>query len=127
MEPDRVPLGTKRMPKKQVYHFLLGDPGMCSYSDKVIKQLEPANIKAMKDWNKKFTGPVNDDDIVTLLATLCRRLMSCGKRKFGYAKKSMLRHRILFLSLAILMMQRIRIPRFVRRIKSLANYIRANI
>lgn len=47
IEPDRVPLGTKRMPKKQVYHFLLGDPGMCSYSDKVIKQLEPANIKEM--------------------------------------------------------------------------------
>ena len=67
MEPDRVPLGTKRMPKKQVYHFLLGDPGMCSYSDKVIKQLEPANIKEMKDWNKKFTSPVTDDEVVTLL------------------------------------------------------------
>lgn len=67
MEPDRVPLGTKRMPKKQVYHFLLGDPGMCSYSDKVIKQLEPANIKKMKDWNKKFTSPVTDDEVVTLL------------------------------------------------------------
>ena len=67
LEPERVPLGTKRMPKKQVYHFLLGDPGMCSYSDKVIKQLEPAKIKAMKEWNKKFTNSVNDDDIVTLL------------------------------------------------------------
>lgn len=59
MEPDRVPLGTKRMPKKQVYHFLLGDPGMCSYTDKVIKQLEPANIKEMKDWNKLFDGNDN--------------------------------------------------------------------
>lgn len=67
MEPDRVPLGTKRMPKKQVYHFLLGDPGMCSYSDKVIKQLEPENIKEMKDWNKKFTSPFTDDEVVTLL------------------------------------------------------------
>lgn len=67
MEPERVPLGTKRMPKKQVYHFLLGDPGMCNYSDKVIKQLEPANIKLMKDWNKKFTSPVTDDEVVTLL------------------------------------------------------------
>ena len=67
MEPDRVPLGTKRMPKKQVYHFLLGDPGMCSYSDKVIKQLEPANIKEMKGWNKKFTSPVTDDEVLTLL------------------------------------------------------------
>lgn len=67
MEPDRVPLGTKRMPKKQVYHFLLGDPGMCSYTDKVIKQLEPANIKEMKDWNKKFTSPFTYDEVVTLL------------------------------------------------------------
>ena len=67
LEPERVPLGTKRMPKKQVYHFLLGDPGMCSYSDKVIKQLEPANIKSMKEWNKEFTKSVTDDDIVTLL------------------------------------------------------------
>ena len=67
IEPERVPWGTKRMPKKQVYHFLLGDPGMCSYSDKVIKQLEPENIKEMKDWNKKFTSPVTDDEVVTLL------------------------------------------------------------
>ena len=67
MEPERLPLGTKRMPKKQIYHFLLGDPGMCSYSDKVIKQLEPANIKKMKDWNKKFTSPVTEDEAVTFL------------------------------------------------------------
>lgn len=65
--PDRVPLGTKRMPKKQVYHFLLGDPGMCSYSDKVIKSLEPDNIKAMAKWSKKFTEPYSNDDLVTLL------------------------------------------------------------
>lgn len=73
MEPERVPLGTARadknysMNRKQVYHFLLGDPGMCSYSDKVIKSLEPDNIKKMVNWNKKFTAPVSDDDVVTLL------------------------------------------------------------
>lgn len=67
MEPERVPLGTKRMPKKQVYHFLLGDPGMCSYSDKVIKSLEPENIKKMAAWNKKFIASVSDDDVITLL------------------------------------------------------------
>lgn len=65
--PDRVPLGTKRMPRKQVYHFLLGDPGMCNYTDKVIKSLEPDRIKVMKNWNKKFTEPYSDDEIVTLL------------------------------------------------------------
>ena len=67
MEPQRIPLGTKRMPRKQVYHFLLGDPGMCKYSDKVIKSLEPDKVKEMVKWNKKFTEPVTDDEIITLL------------------------------------------------------------
>lgn len=67
--PDRVPLGTERKKRRgnaQIYHFLLGDPGMCSYSDKVIKSLEPENIKAMKDWNKKFTAPYSLSDLETL-------------------------------------------------------------
>ena len=67
MEPQRIPLGTKRMPRKQVYHFLLGDPGMCKYSDKVIKSLEPDKIKEMVKWNKKFTEPLTDDEVITLL------------------------------------------------------------
>jgi type I restriction-modification system DNA methylase subunit len=67
--PDRVPLGTERKKKigsAQIYHFLLGDPGMCSYTDKVIKSLEPDNIKAMKAWNKKFTAPYDLGDLETL-------------------------------------------------------------
>lgn len=67
--PERVPLGTERKKRRgnaQIYHFLLGDPGMCSYSDKVIKQLEPDNIKKMKDWNKKFTASYKDSELETL-------------------------------------------------------------
>lgn len=73
MEPERLPFGTSRADKgykfgrKQIYHFLLGDPGMCSYSDKVIKSLEPDKIKEMVKWNKKFTEPITDDDVITLL------------------------------------------------------------
>ena len=73
MEPERLPFNTARADKgykfgrKQIYHFLLGDPGMCSYTDKVIKSLEPDNIKAMANWNKKFTEPITDDDVITLL------------------------------------------------------------
>ncbi|MFC7677592.1 Eco57I restriction-modification methylase domain-containing protein [Paenibacillus sp. GCM10028914] len=65
--PDRVSMDSKRMPKKQVYHFLTGDPGMANYTDKVIKSLLPNEIKMIKDWNKKFTGRYNDDDIENLL------------------------------------------------------------
>jgi len=68
--PERVPLGTERKKRRgnaQIYHFLLGDPGMCSYSDKVIKSLEPDNIKKMTIWNKDFMAPYNDDEVTTLL------------------------------------------------------------
>ena len=71
--PERVLMSEKRADKsytldrKQVYHFLLGDTGMASYNDRVIKSLEPEKIKAMKTWNKKFTAPYDDDSIQTLL------------------------------------------------------------
>lgn len=67
--PERVPLGTDRKTRKgssQIYHFLLGDPGMCSYNDKVIKSLEEENIKKMKAWNKEFIKPYENEDIITL-------------------------------------------------------------
>lgn len=69
--PERVPLGMKRKKKKgysQIYHFLLGDPGMCSYGDKVIKKLEPENLKKMKEWNKQFTAAYTEDELETLRA-----------------------------------------------------------
>jgi hypothetical protein len=65
--PDRVLLNSKRQSKKQIYHFLLGDPGMASYSDKVIKSLEPEKIKQMSQWNKNFNAPYDENDLVTLL------------------------------------------------------------
>lgn len=67
--PERVPLGTERKKRRgnsQIYHFLLGDPGMCSYSDNVIKSLEPDNIKKMKNWNKKFIAPYSDSELESL-------------------------------------------------------------
>ena len=73
LAPERIPVGTTRadknyqMHRKQIYHFLLGDPGMCSYSDKVIKSLEPDNIKVMNAWNKKFNAPYDQNDVETLL------------------------------------------------------------
>ncbi|NLK72666.1 MAG: class I SAM-dependent DNA methyltransferase [Clostridiales bacterium] len=66
-DPERVPVGSKRMPRKQVYHFLTGDPGMANYTDRVIRSLAHDEIKIIKDWNKKFSKPYNDDDIQNLL------------------------------------------------------------
>ena len=51
----------------QVYHFLTGDPGMCDYTDKVIKSLEPEKLKAMKAWNKKFTAAYTEDEFKNLI------------------------------------------------------------
>lgn len=67
--PERVPLGTDRKTRKgssQIYHFLVGDPGMCKYNDDEVKKLEPENIKKMKEWNKEFTKPYCAEDILTL-------------------------------------------------------------
>lgn len=60
--PERIEPGQKRRFAKQVYHFLAGDPGMCSYTDKVIKSLEPDKIAFIKDWNKKFCKPFTEDE-----------------------------------------------------------------
>lgn len=68
--PERVAPGMNRsLRKQQVYHFLLGDPGMCAYTDKVIKSLEPEKIATIKKWNKNFTKPLTDseaDDVLRL-------------------------------------------------------------
>ena len=51
----------------QVYHFLTGDPGMCDYSDKVIKSLEPEKIETMLEWKKKFTASYTEDEFKSLI------------------------------------------------------------
>lgn len=79
-EPEKVPeeyetqrLGEikkiykrKRAGASYIYHFLLGDPGMANYTDKVIKELEPDNIKKIKQWQKEFCSKYSDDDIEIL-------------------------------------------------------------
>lgn len=65
--PERIMPGKKRMPKKQVYHFLMGDPGMANYKDRVIKSLAPDEIKTIKDWNRNFTKAHNEDELQSLL------------------------------------------------------------
>ncbi len=71
--PERVPVGQKRVGKcgnklqQQIWHFLLGDPGMAGYSDSVIKLLEPEAVRKMRGWRKRFTVLYSDEEIDTLL------------------------------------------------------------
>ncbi len=56
------------LPKDGIFHFLLPDPGMAAYTDKVIKELEPDAIDRCKRWNKAFVGEqFNDAQIAHLL------------------------------------------------------------
>ena len=68
--PERAAPGMNRsLRKQQVYHFLLGDPGMCAYTDRVIKGLEPEKIAAINKWRRAFTKPLTDseaDDVLRL-------------------------------------------------------------
>lgn len=74
--PERILPGKKRsLHRQQVYHFLLGDPGMCAYTDKVIKSLEPERIAAIKKWNKSFTRPLNENEAEDALR-LCEQIDS---------------------------------------------------
>lgn len=65
--PERVVLGPEwqARPKGSIYHFLLPDEGMANFTgDKVIKQLAPAEVEAIKEWRKNFiSGKWENDDL----------------------------------------------------------------
>lgn len=65
--PERVMPGKRRDEKEQVYHFLLGDPGMADYNDKVIKELAGEQLKKIKKWRKSFITPLDRGEAETLL------------------------------------------------------------
>ncbi|WP_242974535.1 Eco57I restriction-modification methylase domain-containing protein [Lacrimispora amygdalina] len=71
---------------KEIYHFLLGDPGMANYSDKVIKALEPEKIKFINSWRKEFTKKYDENDIKTLLS-LSERIDDLWKKTVELRKK----------------------------------------
>lgn len=65
--PTAVPLGAER-PRDAVYHFLLPDEGMVPFdSDKVVKELEPQAVKAIKAWRKKILEPYTQGEVDRLV------------------------------------------------------------
>lgn len=65
--PKRIQPDEQRDPKHEIYHFLLGDPGMSNYTDRVIRALASDDIKKIRAWNRKFTAPHSSDEVETLL------------------------------------------------------------
>lgn len=72
-EEPKVSRYKRSLAKQQIYHFLLGDPGMCAYTDKVIKGLEPEKIAAITKWRKSFTKPLSDSEAEDVLR-LCNQI-----------------------------------------------------
>lgn len=60
------PAGEGSRGENEIYHFLLPDPGMAGYNDKVAKQLWPDAFKKIKDWKKEFCAPLEEQEIKTL-------------------------------------------------------------
>ena len=50
----------------EIYHFLLPDPGMANYTDKVAKQLYPEDFERLKAWRKAFNKPLESHEIERL-------------------------------------------------------------
>ena len=55
-------------PQDGVYHWLLGDPGMSNYTDKVIKSLAKPQLDKFTAWRKTFVAPFDETDLPELLA-----------------------------------------------------------
>ena len=64
--PERIGYETGCSKSHRVYHFLVGDPGMADYKDKVIKGLEPDAILTINRWRKAFTAPYDKSSIKSL-------------------------------------------------------------
>lgn len=50
----------------EVWHFLLPDPGMADYGDKVAKQLYPADFARLRAWRTAFIKPLEPNEIARL-------------------------------------------------------------
>lgn len=50
----------------EVYHFLLPDPGMANYTDKVAKSLYPDDIARLNAWRKEIKKPLEGYEIQRL-------------------------------------------------------------
>ncbi len=63
--PKRIKPRERREPNT-VYHFLLPDPNMAVYKDKVVKGMEEENLSTINTWLKNQKKPFSKRDIIQL-------------------------------------------------------------
>jgi len=60
--PRRVTHAAPRRPD-EIWHFLLPDPGMAHYTDKVAKSLYPGDFERLKAWRRTMTAPLTSYEV----------------------------------------------------------------
>ena len=65
-EPPRKVTAAEPRELDEIWHFLLPDPGMANYTDKVAKALYPQDFERLKTWRKAFTAPFSDYEVSRL-------------------------------------------------------------
>ncbi|MDQ3060063.1 MAG: class I SAM-dependent DNA methyltransferase [Pseudomonadota bacterium] len=65
-EPPRRASATAPRQPDEIWHFLLPDPGMAHYTDKVAKSLYPADFDRIKAWRKAFSAPLDAYEVARL-------------------------------------------------------------
>ncbi|WP_341879480.1 hypothetical protein [Synechococcus sp. UW140] len=69
--PEELPWDAE-LPEGAIFHFLLPDPGMAAYKDKVVKELEPEAIEQCQKWNKAFVGEAFSESQISHLLRLSK-------------------------------------------------------
>lgn len=64
--PKRISFNHNSSSAKRVYQFLTGDPGMCSYDNKVVKGIEADNLATIKEWKKRFTAAYRPEEVAAM-------------------------------------------------------------
>jgi hypothetical protein len=64
--PRRVDVQQPDRAADEIYHFLLPDPGMANYTDKVAKGLYKADFERIKAWRKEFMRPLEAHELSRL-------------------------------------------------------------
>ncbi len=65
-EPRRLNAKQPDRAADEIYHFLLPDPGMAQYTDKVAKALYAGDFQRLKVWRKDFCRPLERHELARL-------------------------------------------------------------